>query len=1243
MEQNNQNTGGAYIDKKPNAYFIRSEGLIGSIPDIEQIVVKNTSNGIPVLIRDIATVNIGEAIRYGALTRNGEGEAVGGIVMMLKGENSSAVVDRVKEKMIQINKSLPEGVTVEPFLDRSALVDRAVHTVTKNLIEGALIVIFVLVLFLGNFRAGFVVASVIPLAMLFAISMMNLFGVSGNLMSLGAIDFGLIVDGAVIIVEATLHHITNRKAGQQVLTQDEMDVKVYEASSRIRNSAAFGEIIILIVYLPILALVGIEGKMFRPMAQTVSFAILGAFILSLTYVPMMSAVLLSKKITTKETFSDRMMNFFHRIYTPIINAALKKRLLVVVSAILLLVISIVVFLRMGGEFIPTLEEGDFAVETRLLTGSSLSQTIDKVDQASKLLMKEFPEVKEVIGKIGAAEIPTDPMPMEACDLTILLKDKKEWVSANNREDLANKMAEKLEAAMPGISFGFSQPVQLRMNELIAGVRQDVGIKIFGEDLTQLTALSEKIGKIVTTVPGAKDLYLEKVSGLPQIVININRARVAQYGLSVETINQAISAAFAGQSAGLVYEGEKRYDLVVRLSEENRQNIDDVRNIYITTPSGNQVPLSQLANIEFEVGPNQVQREDTKRRIIVGFNVRGRDIESVVRDIEQKIEQQVKMPPGYYITYGGQFKNLEEAKGRLSIAVPLALVLILLLLFFTFGSLKQSILIFTAIPMSAIGGVFALLLRGMPFSISAGVGFIALFGVAVLNGIVLISEFNRLKQGGLHNLYEIVLRGTNVRLRPVLMTATVASLGFLPMALSNGSGAEVQKPLATVVIGGLITATILTLVVLPVLYTYFEKIKLKKGKIPPATVILLLLLGSPFLGKAQQSQNKKLSVEEAAKIALQNNPGIRSANLQVEQQRQLRKTVVDFGKTAVQLQYGQANSIKWDNYGSITQAIPNPSLFRNGKLLSDAQIKGSELNVRANQSELIYQVKTTWYQLAFFVELKHLLLSQDTIYGNFLKAAAARYKSGETNLLEQKTAETQLIEVRNTLRKNDADIKIYQRQLQTLLNATEPVSIDIDSLSMITFSPETLYKDSLRNPLAAYLRQQIEIADRSIGLEKAKAKPDFTVGYFNQSIIGTQTINGLEKYYGSGFRFNGFQAGILVPIFYKAYSYRIKAAQTEKKIVESNYDLYSLNLKGQYEQAVQEYMKNKTSIDYYEKSAKPNADLILKQAQTALINGEIGYVEFLQATKTYTDIQTNYLQAINLYNQSIVTIQYLIGK
>ncbi|PZR29126.1 MAG: CusA/CzcA family heavy metal efflux RND transporter [Citrobacter freundii] len=1241
LEKNNQNTGGAYIDKKPNAYFIRSEGLVSNVDDIEKIVVKN-SGGIPVLIRDVAKVNISSAVRYGALTRNGK-EAVGGIVMMLKGENSSQVVGLVKDKMTQITKSLPEGVAVEAFLDRSALVGRAIDTVKKNLLEGAIIVIFVLVIFLGNFRAGFVVASVIPLAMLFAISMMNIFGVSGNLMSLGAIDFGLIVDGAVIIVEATLHHIaTHKKPGVQVLSQKEMDHNVFESAKRMMSSAAFGQIIILIVYLPILALVGIEGKMFGPMAQTVAFAILGAFLLSLTYVPMMSSLLLNKKISDKLNFSDKMMNFFLRFYTPIIKGALKKRILVVVISVLLFIASLVVFLNLGGEFIPTLEEGDFAVETRLLTGSSLNQTIDKVNQASQLLTKKFPEVREVVGKIGSSEIPTDPMPMEACDLTILLKDKKEWVSAGSREELANKMAEELEK-LPGVTFGFSQPVQLRMNELIAGVRQDVGIKIFGEDLTELSTLSEKIGKIVGSVNGAKDLYLEKVTGLPQIIVNINRDQLARYGLDIQTVNDAVNSAFAGKVAGIVYEGEKRYNLVVRLEEQNRQSIDDVKNIYITAPNGNQVPLMQLANVELRVGPNQIQREDTKRRIIVGFNVRGRDIASVVKEIQQKIEQQVKLPPGYFITYGGQFKNLEEASARLSIAVPLALGLILLLLFFTFGSLKQSILIFTAIPMAAIGGVFALVLRGMPFSISAGIGFIALFGVAVLNGIVLISEFNRLKASGLNDLREIVIRGTTIRLRPVLMTATVASLGFLPMALSSSSGAEVQKPLATVVIGGLVTSTILTLVVLPILYTFIDKMKMKKVK--PAYIggatILLLMMTLPQLVSAQQQG--ALSIQQSIDMGIQNNPAIRSAESQIQQQEFIRGASTDFGKTNLGIQYGQANSIKWDNNISVSQSIPNLGLFKANRLLGDARVQSSQLNLAVNKNDLVYQIKTAFYQLQYLLNLEKLLQVQDTVYGNFLRASAARFKAGETNLLEQKTAETQLNDVRNSLRRNSSDILIYRQQLQTLLNTTDSVSIALDTSFKLDYIPNFEISDSLHNPVSAFYKQQIAIAERQIGVEKAKGGIDFSLGYFSQSIIGFQNVDGAERYFGRGKRFQGVQAGISIPIFYKPFRYRIKAAAAEKQVAQSNFDLLRLNLNGQLRQAVQEYVKNEASISYYESSAVPNATLILRQAQTAFRNGEIGYLEFLQAVKTHADIRLGYLQAINQYNQSLIQIQYLEGN
>jgi cobalt-zinc-cadmium resistance protein CzcA len=1247
LEQNNQNTGGAYIDKKPNAYFIRSEGLVGSLDDINKIVVKNNTNGIPVLIRDIATVQIGSSIRYGALTRataKSQGEAVGGIVMMLKGANANNVVKQVKVKIDRIGKTLPEGVTIEPFLDRSALVDRAMGTVAKNLIEGALIVIFVLVLFLGNFRAGLVVASVIPLAMLFAISLMNLFGVSGNLMSLGAIDFGLIVDGAVIIVEATMHILSGNTLGR-AYTQPEMDEQVEKSATRMMSAAAFGQIIILIVYLPILALVGIEGKMFGPMAQTVSFAIMGAFILSLTYVPMVSALVLSKKVAHKKNFSDRMMDFFQRKYTPMINTALRRRMAVVVASVVLLAISIFLFTRMGGEFIPTLEEGDFAVETRLLTGSSLSQTIDKVNQASEILVKKFPEVKEVIGKIGAAEIPTDPMPMEACDLTIILKDKKDWTTTHDREELTELMSKALED-VPGVSFGFSQPIQLRSNELISGVRQDIGIKVFGDDLGALTDISQKIGKIVSSVNGAKDLYLEQATGLPQIVVKVNRDRIAQYGLSIETVNQALNTAFAGQSAGLVYEGEQRYDMVVRLSQQNRQGIDDVKNVYVTAPNGNQVPLDQLADVEFNIGPNQIQREDTKRRIIVGLNVRGRDIQSVVTEIEQKINQQIKLPAGYYITYGGQFENLKEATKRLSIAVPVALLLILLLLYFSFGSVKQSILIFSAIPMAAIGGIFALLLRGMPFSISAGVGFIALFGVAVLNGIVLITEFNRLKKLGKYAIDEIVLKGTAIRLRPVLMTATVASLGFLPMAISSAAGAEVQKPLATVVIGGLITSTILTLIVLPVLYTYFEGFKSKKKTVVPTALTALFIAGLTLVAPAAQGQTpgtgSPINMQQAIQTAIGNNQAVKSSGLQISQRQALRGSSTDLGKTNIEVQYGQFNSIKRDNNYSASQSIPYPGLFKNQRNLYDAQIRGAEISLSVTQKELTYQVKSSYTQLAYFIALQELYKSQDSVYSNFLKAASLRYQAGETNLLEKTTAETQYNEVRNQMSKNQSDILAYTSELQRLLNSKASVEIAKEEFKQADWNNTGVDSAIAGNPLLALQRQQIEITDKAIGVEKARSGPDFTIGYFNQSIIGSQNVNGQDQYFNGGKRFQGVQAGISIPLFFKPFSSRIKAATIEKQVAESQFSLFQTNLQGQYNRAYQDLLKNSRSIEYYKSSALPNANLILKQSQIAFQNGEIGYVEYLQGLRTYSDIRFNYLQAINEYNQSVYTLQYLMG-
>ncbi|WP_414655342.1 efflux RND transporter permease subunit [Flavobacterium sp. UBA7680] len=825
LEKNNQNTGGAYIEKDQYAYFIRGVGMAKGVKDLGNVVVKNR-NGSPVLVRDVAQVREGVALRYGASTKDGKGEIVSGLVLMLKGENSSAVVNRIHERMTQINKSLPEGVVAEAFIDRGKLVDNAIGTVTKNLLEGALIVIFVLILFLGNLRAGLIVASVIPLAMLFAIILMNAFGVSGNLMSLGAIDFGIIVDGAVIIVEASMHHLQKLKRKKE-LSQEEMDVEIYNSASKIRNSAAFGEIIILIVYLPILALIGTEGKMFKPMAMTVGFAVIGAFILSLTYVPMMSALFLSKKTEHKENFSDRMMLWFENLYTPFLNKALEFKKVVLGISLGLFALGLIVFNNMGGEFIPTIEEGDLAINASIMTGSSLTQMVETTTKYEQILKAKFPEIKTIVTKIGSGEIPTDPMPIESGDLIIVLKDKKEWKGKyHNWEELANAMKEEMEV-IPGANIEISQPIQMRFNELMTGSRSDIAIKIFGDDLEILDSKASELISKIKSIDGIGDLKADKVTGLPQITIKYDYNKIALYGLNISDINQIIRSSFAGESAGKIYEESKRFDVVVRMDQDNRADITDVSNLFIPLPNGQQVPLSQVASVDYEQGPVQVTREDGKRRITVGLNVRGRDIKTVVEEIQQKLDKDFKLPAGYYVTYGGQFENLIEATKRLSVALPIALGLILILLYFTFKSYKQALLIFTAIPLSAIGGVFALSLRGMPFSISAGIGFIALFGIAVLNGIVLISYFNQLKSEGILDPLQRVIIGTKTRLRPVLMTAAVASLGFLPMALSTSGGAEVQKPLATVVIGGLISATLLTLIVLPILYLLLEKFNRKE--------------------------------------------------------------------------------------------------------------------------------------------------------------------------------------------------------------------------------------------------------------------------------------------------------------------------------------------------------------------------------------------------------------------------------
>ena len=849
LQRNNANTGGSYIEQNSNQYYIRGIGVVKNLEDVANITVK-TVNGTPVKVSDVAKVQLGHATRFGAVTRNGEGEVVAGIAIMLKGENFQEVIKNVKERISQIQKSLPEGVIIEPFIDRTNLVDRVEGTIARNLIEGGLIVIFVLVIFLGNWRAGLVVASVIPLSMLFAFGMMKTFGIDGNLMSLGAIDFGMIVDSAVIIVEAVVTHINTghfsqsevraaylaqcQKEGNVVpfaLTQKQMDEEVHFSASRIRQSAAFGEIIIMIVYIPLMTLVGIEGKMFRPMALTVFFAILGAFILSLTYVPMASSLLLSRKVHDRKTFSDKMIEKLQGWYRPVLDWVLARNKDVITGAVALFCVSVVGFKYLGGEFIPSLEEGDFAVEMSMSQGTSLSQMVESCTKAEQLLKKEYPEIKQVVSRIGSAEIPTDPMPVERADIMIALKPKAEWTSAKTTPELMEKMEETL-SAIPGLEAEISQPIQMRNNELLTGIKQDVAIKIFGDDLDVLTQQAGKVKKMIERVPGVSGIFVEEVAGLPQVQVKYNHEKMAAYGVSVDDISGILETSFAGAVAGSVYEGDRKFYIVLRMDPSQR-NVEQLEQLSIPLKDGTNIPLSQVADIDNSPAPAQVSHENGARRIYVGFNVKGRDVQSTVEDIQKILDEKLKLPEGYYYNYGGEFENLQSASCRLMVVIPIALVIILLLLYATVKNVKESLFVFSAIPLAAIGGVWALWLRGMPFSISAGVGFIALFGVAVLNGIVLIGQMNQMQKEQLQlpptagtsageMIHRRIIDSCMLRLRPVLMTALVASMGFLPMALSQSDGAEVQRPLATVVIGGLITSTLLTLLVLPAIYKTFTR-------------------------------------------------------------------------------------------------------------------------------------------------------------------------------------------------------------------------------------------------------------------------------------------------------------------------------------------------------------------------------------------------------------------------------------
>ncbi|MDN3673479.1 CusA/CzcA family heavy metal efflux RND transporter [Flavobacterium branchiarum] len=1245
LSSNNENTGGAYIEKGPTVLYIRSVGLTKNISDIQNIIVKNTQAGTPILIKDIADVKMSSAIRYGALTTDDLGESVGGIVMMLKGENANNVIVNVKKRVAEIEKILPEGLKIEPFLDRTKMVDNAIGTVQKNLIEGALIVVLVLVLFLGNLRAGLIVASVIPLAMLFAIIMMNTFGVSGNLMSLGALDFGLIVDGAVIIVEAILHHLHSTKKYKDIdtLSQEGMNKEVTGSAGRMMNAAVFGQIIILIVYLPILSLEGIEGKMFKPMAQTVAFAILGAFILSLTYVPMVSSLFISKNMNHKPNLSDRIMARLEFYYEKWLSKALQVRKGIVISAFVLFGVALLVFSRMGGEFIPQLEEGDFAVETRLLLGTNLSTTTETIQKISTALKSKYPEVEKVVSRIGSAEIPTDPMPIEGGDMIIVLKDKSEWTSASSFPELADKMTETVKQVAPGVTTGFQFPVQMRFNELMTGAKQDVVCKIYGEDLDKLAEYAEKLGAIAKTVDGATDLYVEKVTGMPQIVIDYDWAEMAKYGIYVSDINKTVNAAFAGAVAGSIYEGEKRFDMVVRVEDSGRKDISDVRNLLIATPSGMQIPLYQVASVKEIEGPNQIQREDAKRRIIVGFNVRGRDVESIVEELQKKVTTQIKFDPGYYVTYGGTFENLQEAKSRLGVAVPAALLMILALLYFAFRSLKEGIIIFTAIPLSAIGGVFGLALRDMPFSISAGVGFIALFGVAVLNGIVLISEFNRIqKLGEITDAVQIIITGTKNRLRPVLMTATVASLGFLPMALSNGAGAEVQRPLATVVIGGLITATLLTLFVLPSIYlmTYHTKVfkkKMKKNKIDK----LALLLVGLFITASVGAQQLPTSLEQSLSIAIQNNKRVKSALLNEKSKEQLQKSAFDIPKTSLDADYGQFNSRLNDSRFGISQTFAFPTVYSNQKKNLTENFNVAKAESQLTTQQIKSNVRNLFYSYIWLNSKKELLKYADSIYRLMEQKSDLRYRVGETNVLEKSASQSARQFYTNQLTMVNRDIDITIRSFNAVLQDSIthiPVAQNIKNDFTISLNDKSSVSEL---PQIALSNHTATAAKWKWKTEQAKMLPDITVGYNNLSIIGTQTNNaGQDINYDSTNRFSYVNLGLSIPLFYSSQSARNKAAKIEYENYQTIAEATKIEIKTEITNALSEVEKFKESLHYYEGDGLKNASIIIDAANSQLQNGDIDYLQWVMVVNQAITIKNEYLDAVNNYNKAIVNLQTL---
>lgn len=1225
LNKNNQNTGGSYIEKVNRAYYIRSEGMISRIKDVEQVVVANR-NGIPIRISDIGTVRFGAPKRFGAMTMDGKGECVGGIAMMLKGANANVVTGELEKRVEKIQKILPEGVTIEPYLNRSELVNRNISTVIYNLIEGAIIVFLVLIVFLGNVRAGLIVASVIPLAMLFAFILMRIFNVSANLMSLGAIDFGIVVDGSIVILEGILAHIYSKKFKGRTLSAKEMDAEVEKGASSVVRSATFAVFIILIVFFPILTLTGIEGKYFTPMAKTLVFCIIGALFLSLTYVPMMASLFLKHHIVTKPTFADKFFEALNKLYARALSFCLRFKWQTVATAFVALVISLFLFTRLGAEFIPTLDEGDFAMQMTLPAGSSLSESIEVSNEAEKLLMDKLPEIKHVVAKIGTAEVPTDQMAVEDADVMIVMKPFKEWTSATSRAEMVEKMKEALEPLANRAEFNFSQPIQLRFNELMTGAKADIAVKLYGEDTHELYQKAKKAAAFVEKVPGASDVIVEQTMGLPQLVVKYNRGKIARYGINIEELNTIIRTAYAGEASGVVFENERRFDLVVRLDQDKVADLN-LDKLFVRSNEGIQIPVSEVATIDLVNGPLQINRDATKRRIVIGVNVRGADIQQVVQDIQKTLDKNIQLKPGYYFEYGGQFENLQNAINTLLVVVPVALMLILLLLFFAFKNVTYTLVVFSTVPLSLIGGILALWLRGLPFSISAGVGFIALFGVAVLNGILMINHFNDIRKETMYALStrRVIARGTAHLLRPVFLTGLVASLGFVPMAIATSAGAEVQRPLATVVIGGLIVSTVLTLLIIPVFYQIVSYTVVWKRRFSAKKFLfffLLLAVMLPFTAKAQE----KVTMEQAIELAKQNHPRLKIASAAIRQVKAGRGEVLELSPTEMNYSWGQLNGeLRKDKQWEVTQGLGSllTPFYKNA--LVNRQVETGTFYRQIVEKEVVAEVKRAWAYYLYACNLRALYNDQNKLAGQLQRMGELRYQQGEITLLEKNMTTSMAVDMKNRLFQAQEEEKLALSRLNWVCYADRPL-VPVDT-ALVQF-PVDYQAPSFSEVHLNYFQSQANEAKAQLNVERSRFFPELSFGYVRQDIL---PLKGL----------NSWMVGVSFPVYFLPRHSKIKQAKVAAVIARTEAEANTQNLYNKVSEAVASLRRQSESLRYYTTSALKEADELVKVANLQLQHSETNITEFIQAVNVARDIRRGYLETVYQYN--IAALEYELFK